>query len=583
MNSNLEGELDPKKLEQNVLFIAIYINRINTSQENDDTVFALLNTLFSYVDLSVIALNLPNLFQVNDQFMAKYDFNAFDSSSSARSKLSHVHLYDFIQLSVLRFFSKLNKLDSVFYYLCNNLTLKFNKKHSIRLVMSSDLIESLFALNLNNEKLAVSVLKFVSELYEMDAKENPTNAHLKLTLYKLFNALVLNSSEKKCRSTLKTIHDFYSAKKCFMCFSVFYSSISSFQHQSKFFCDYIDPKNSSVNSFLVSLFKQLASFFNGSSIDSLRPNAFQLGVVNIFGFINLESVNFTSNKALSEQGAHLVRVLHEYFEKKSTESSFNNSQVYKRSLTIFYKIILKLNLNSEVEFLLSLFLKNYSKMNVNLKYQLVNFLYSILIAKGKSSTLNDLQVIIGKIVDSICLILSEASSENLKIFCLECLNENMPGSASPSPIMSAILCSLTRKNKALNEQIMNYLVDVKPSMTLSDEAQYLSEQFACLSQSTLFRPTRNQKVTMLDDTMNVLMAMEATQTGARDCELNEDQDPETNEEARIECENKIEDLTQEVNGLFDLLKAHYTDKNQPIPECLRSKVNNLVELITLSI
>jgi hypothetical protein len=586
MNSNSESELDSRKLEQNILFIVVYINRINMSQENDETMFTFLNSLFNYVDLNVIGFNLPNIFLVYDQFMIKYDFTVLDSLStvSSYSKLSHVHLYDFVQLNMLRFFSKLDKIDSIFYFLCNNLTLKLSKKHSFRLQTSSDLVQNLFAINLTNEKLAVSMLKFISDLYEMDSKENLVNVYLKLTFYNLFHLLTLNSNEKKHRSILKNIHDYHVTKKHFMCYSVLCSSISSFQHQSKLFCDLIEPKSPNVNNFLINLFKKLINFFSSNSIDSLKTNAFQLSLINIFGSINLELINFSTYKNLTEHGTNLARILHDYFEKKSNDSSFNNNQVYKRSLPIFYKLILKLNLNAEIEFLLTLLLKNYTMLNLSLKFHLVNFMYSILTFKSKCSNVNDLQVIIGKMVDSVCLVLGDSSHENLKIFCLECLSENMPGSSSPSPIMSALLCSLTKKNKALNEQIMNYLVEIKPNITWIDEVQYLNEQFVALSQNVTsnFRPTTNQKVTMLDETMNVLMAMEATQSaGGRDC-LNDD-DQEMNEEARVACENKIEDINREVNSLSDLLKLHYTDKSQPIPERLKSKVNNLIELITMSI
>jgi hypothetical protein len=527
--------------------------------------------------------------------MTKCDFTALESGDDLAKHAAALHFYDFMQICLLRFLSSsklTSRLDSAIYYLSNNLTLHSNQKYSIRAQTSADLLHNLFVVNMANDKLALVVLKFISDFYEMDAKENAANQYLKDAFYNMINSLATdNKNEKKSKTLLKNLQ-IYFVTKCYpMCFSLMCSSpvYSSQSVQVKLFCELVDPKLSS--NFLLNLFKKLELFvINWSGDSSRRVNSMQASLIYFTSVIDFENCNLlhvSNSKILFDQTASLVKTLHEYFEKKLVplnESSFKNHQIFRKLLSIFHKLSLKLNLNAEIEFMLTLLTKAYAKLDTGLKLLLVDFVYSILKSKSKcAAVVADMQTIVGKICEAVGLLMNDESS-HLRFFCLECFKENMPvdESTSVTPFVSAVLCGLARKSKQVSEEIMAYMIELA-GMSANDEASYVHERFlGAVSRHGHVSGRDNQRIAMLDDTMNVLMGIDASQQQTTATGGDEENEDEAMGGA-AECEMKISEIANEVSSLAGLLKVNYNDRGRSVPESMKTRINNIIDTLSIQI
>jgi hypothetical protein len=631
LNKSIEiNEFDTKLLEQNLIFYLTFLNRIVSSSNTTDlksndskTFINTMNTIFNYIDLCQISFSMPNYFTLYDNsFMKKIDFSLLVTKSSNQSSI-RLEFFDFVQSMILRLAFIIDS-SSMIYYLFDNLTLNVHKLNSLRIKMSHDLLIEQIKLNLStqNEQSSLKSLKFLSNIYDTmfnscSCGDSATSLYfIWSVLLNVFSHLNTNLNEKKFKTIVTSLEDFYIKNKLFACYVLFFTSSGSHS-----FSEFLSETKAFSQVFLLNLFRALSEFYSSEFIKPNQVNQINF-LLNLFKKIELESLQSLKSysSVLSEPLNKLTLSMREYLSKKFkdesnwTSASANSNKLLLNTIFMFSQLCSSLNLVSEIDFLLAFFTKNYQKLPTSLKFNMVYFLYLLLVNKSASTSYD--QSINAKIVDLICLVVindSKTSNEYLKIFCLECLNDAdlitaSKNTSSITTFPSTILCQLSKKNKQVNEYIMNYLFEFKINTTNGslEESQFYQDRFSRLVQiynsnfKSCSKSSRmpKSKVTPLDDTMSILM--DVTLSSRENCDSNDsnydqdnaqkeenengiddddDDDEELDEQAVQDHYEKLEHFEKELISIFDF----YSNKNKLMSDKLRSKFKEIVETVSNSL
>ena len=536
----------------------------------------MINVLFDYLDLCVISFGSLDYFLFDKKFMNdQLDFSSITCTNTSSPQC--LSFYDFAQTLLLRFVLNLNKPDFLIYGLCNNLTLNLQAKYLIRVQASHDLLIAIFKLGLGNHKQTFGFLKFISDFYEIISKENTNTWHLQSILVQLFTSLVNGrNGEKIANSILTQLSDYYASKKYSMCYSVFYATCVSKEQRP--FGESITGPKSTHQAFVKNLFKNAIEFYASHVVDISKPSALQLSIFSHFKHVDFDSLNLISQTSLQDLALSLARRIREYLDKKYSSSVDNlnpNNLILKNTISVYYKLICKLSLKGDLEFLIGMLVKLYARLGVSLKFSLVHFVYTFLIAAGNETLASE---DIKKLSEAISAVLTD-TSEYLQIFCLECLNDAMTRfGAIPPPLYSAIILNITKTSRHVSDQIMQYMIESPNSVSIdpANEIQYFRQRFLAVSSHMMnrLRPIMNQKASgMLNDTMSALGAMEATQQQhVMSCPVTGSVHKEEDETVRFEIESKIE-------SLCEFIDSCESGEKFLISEGLKIKLRNLSDLI----